>query len=99
MGERGVPMNQSTIYRWVQRYAPAVEKRLRCIGGVRIRRPGERTKLTWRFVINGRTCTELSTSIDTRSILLADPDSRVAKRFLGKPSNSMWIAPHLVNAT
>lgn len=25
MGERGVPVDHSTIYRWVQRYAPEIE--------------------------------------------------------------------------
>jgi transposase-like protein len=29
MGERGVPLDHSTIYRWVQKYAPEIEKRLR----------------------------------------------------------------------
>jgi IS6 family transposase len=29
MGERGVRVDHSTIYRWVQRYAPEIEKRLR----------------------------------------------------------------------
>ena len=29
MGERGVLLDHSTIYRWVQRYAPQMEKRLR----------------------------------------------------------------------
>jgi len=29
MGERGVPVDHSTIYRWVQRYATEIEKRLR----------------------------------------------------------------------
>ena len=29
MGERGVPVDHSTIYRWVQRYAPEMDKRLR----------------------------------------------------------------------
>lgn len=29
MGERGMPVDHSTIYRWVQRYAPEIEKRLR----------------------------------------------------------------------
>ena len=28
-GERGVAVDHSTIYRWVQRYAPEIEKRLR----------------------------------------------------------------------
>jgi hypothetical protein len=29
MGERGVPVDHSTIFRWVQKYAPEIEKRLR----------------------------------------------------------------------
>ena len=29
MGERGVGVDHSTIYRWVQKYAPEIEKRLR----------------------------------------------------------------------
>ena len=29
MAERGVAVDHSTIYRWVQRYAPEIEKRLR----------------------------------------------------------------------
>jgi hypothetical protein len=29
MGERGVLLDHSTIYRWVQSYAPEIEKRLR----------------------------------------------------------------------
>ncbi len=29
MGERGVPVNHSTIYRWVKKYAPEIEKRRR----------------------------------------------------------------------
>src|SRR5208282_2623021 len=29
MGERGVSVDHSTIYRWVQKYAPEIEKRLR----------------------------------------------------------------------
>lgn len=28
MGECGVPVDHSTIYRWVQKYAPEIEKRL-----------------------------------------------------------------------
>ena len=29
MAERGVTVDHSTIYRWVQKYAPEIEKRLR----------------------------------------------------------------------
>ena len=30
MGERGVAVDHSTIYRWVQKCAPEIERRLRC---------------------------------------------------------------------
>ena len=30
MAERGVAVDHTTLYRWVQRYAPELEKRLRC---------------------------------------------------------------------
>ena len=29
LAERGVKVDHATIYRWVQRYAPEIEKRLR----------------------------------------------------------------------
>lgn len=29
-GERGMAIFHSTIYRWVQKFAPEIEKRLRC---------------------------------------------------------------------
>ena len=35
LAERGVNVDHSTIYRWVQRYAPEMEKRLRWYWGLR----------------------------------------------------------------
>ncbi len=32
LAERGLNVDHSTIYRWVQRYAPEMEKRLRWTG-------------------------------------------------------------------
>ncbi len=29
LGERGVPVDHTTIYRWVQRYAPVIQERLK----------------------------------------------------------------------
>ena len=43
LGERGVSVDHSTIYRWVQRYAPEIEKRLRWLW----RRP---RSTSWRTV-------------------------------------------------
>ena len=28
--ERGVPVDHTTVYRWVQRYGPQLDKRTRC---------------------------------------------------------------------
>ena len=71
MGELGVPVDHSTIYRWVQRYAPEIEKRLRWLW----RRPqstsGGLTRPISRFVVSGRTCTELLTSMETQSISIS----------------------------
>src|SRR5699024_5846858 len=32
LAERGISVDHTTIYRWVQCYAPEMEKRLRCLG-------------------------------------------------------------------
>jgi IS6 family transposase len=46
MGERGVSVDHSTIYRWRQRYAPEIEKRLRGSGVGRVRPAGASTRHT-----------------------------------------------------
>ena len=69
MTERGVAVDHSTIYRWVQRFAPEMEKRLRW----QWRWP---RSSSWRvdetYVKvrgpSGRICTVHSTSSGTRSI-------------------------------
>ena len=66
MLERGLHIDHSTIYRWVQHYAPALEKRCR---------PHlKATTDSWRWMKplskskeRGRTSTELSTPTGTRS--------------------------------
>jgi transposase-like protein len=45
MSERGVAVDPSTIFRWVQRYAPEVEKRIRPYRDL-AQAPGEWTRLT-----------------------------------------------------
>ena len=40
MGERGVGADHSTIYRWVQKYAPEIESGCGGTGGTRDRRVG-----------------------------------------------------------
>jgi IS6 family transposase len=54
--ERGVPVDHTTIYRWVQRYAPELDKRTRWY-----RRVGQWAAQSWRvdetyLRIGGRWC-------------------------------------------
>lgn len=44
LGERGVSVDHSTIYRWVQKYAPEIESCCAGSGAGRVRRAGEWTK-------------------------------------------------------
>jgi transposase, IS6 family len=71
MGERGVPVDHSTIYRWVQRYAPEIERRLRW----QWRRPrSTRWQVDETYVKvhgAGPICTERSTSLETRLISIS----------------------------
>jgi hypothetical protein len=46
LDERGVPVDHSTISRWVQKYAPEIEKRLRCSGVARDQQAGGSMRLT-----------------------------------------------------
>jgi transposase, IS6 family len=62
MAERGVSVDHSTIYRWVQRYAPEIEKRLRW----HWRRPRSGS---WR--VDETYVTEPSTSWATRLISIS----------------------------
>ncbi|MDT8481149.1 hypothetical protein RRF89_28890, partial [Escherichia coli] len=39
LAERGVNVDHSTIYRWVQRYAPEMEKRLGTVAKLAMRQP------------------------------------------------------------
>lgn len=86
MGERGVPVDHSTSYRWVQRYAPEIEKRLRW----QWRRP---KSTSWRVdetyvKVHGqwaylyRALDKHGNTIDF--YLSPTRNARAAKRFLGK---------------
>ena len=75
MTERGVAVDHSTIYRWVQHFAPEMERRLRwrntgrhMRGAGHGRGAGASTRPTSRSAASGRICTVRSTSSGTRSI-------------------------------
>ena len=101
MGERGVNVDHSTIYRWVQKYGPEIEKRLRW----QWRRPGStswrvdetyiKVRGEWSYLY--RAVDKHGNTIDfylspTRSM-------KAAKRFLGKALNGLkdWEKPHVIN--
>src|SRR5215213_8541410 len=94
MQERGVEVDPSTIFRWVQRYAPELEKRVRRYQG---HRPG-----SWRvdetYVRVGGRWKYLFRAIDKHGqlidFMLADRrNTRAAYRFLRKALKAMSDYP------
>jgi transposase-like protein len=90
MQERGVGVDASTIFRWVQRYAPELEKRVRWYQGYR--------SGSWRvdetYVRVGGQWKYLFRAIDKHGelidfMLLDRRNTRAAYRFLGKALNAM----------
>nr|WP_141305843.1 IS6 family transposase [Escherichia coli] len=98
LAERGVNVDHSTIYRWVQRYAPEMEKRLRWYW----RNPSDLCpwhmdetygQLRWAYL------TGPSTAGAALSIFISPPVSKAAYRFLGKILNNVkkWQIPRFIN--
>ena len=101
MSERGVSVDHSTIYRWVQKYAPEIEKRLRW----QWRQP---TSTSWRvdetyIKVRGqwtylyRAVDKFGNTIDF--YLSPTRNTAAAKRFLGKALNGLkdWEKPTVIN--
>jgi transposase-like protein len=61
MGERGVSVDPSTIYRWVQKYDPEIESDCAGSGVARSRRVGGLMRPTLRFAETGPICIGRST--------------------------------------
>ncbi|MBE3625638.1 IS6-like element IS26 family transposase, partial [Escherichia coli] len=102
LAERGVNVDHSTIYRWVQRYAPEMEKRLRWYW----RNPSD--LCPWHMdetyvKVNGRWA-YLYRAVDSRGrtvdfYLSSRRNSKAAYRFLGKILNNVkkWQIPRFIN--
>ncbi len=102
MKERGVDVDHSTIYRWVQRYAPEIEKRLRPYW----RRAGFRQ--SWRvdetyIKVKGK-WTYFYRAVDSEGntidyYLSHTRNAKAAKRFLGKALGGFkeWEKPRVIN--
>jgi transposase-like protein len=101
MGERGVSVDHSTIYRWVQKYAPEIEKRLRW----QWRRPQSTSwrvdetyvKVRGKWTYLYRALDKLGNTIDF--YLSPTRNAKAAKRFLGKALNGLkaWEKPQVIN--
>src|SRR6266508_2355088 len=85
MRERGLSLDHTTIYRWVQAYAPEFEKRIR--PQLRLTNDSYRVEETY-ININGE-WKYLTRAVDSTGqtidfLLSAKRDSRAAKRFFRK---------------
>ena len=101
MTERGVAVDHSTIYRWVQRFAPEMEKRLRW----QWRRPRSRSwridetyvrvRGQWAYLY--RALDKFGNTLDF--YLSSTRNTKAAKRFLGKALNGLkdWELPEVLN--
>src|SRR5687767_14103725 len=82
LADRGVEVDHTTMYRWVQRFAPELEKRMRrhlrpCRGPWHVDETYVRVGGTWRYLY--RAVDGTGQTIDFR--LSAKRDKRAAKRF------------------
>lgn len=101
MGERGASVDHSTIYRWVQKYAPEIEKRLRWYW----RRPQSTSwrvdetcvKVRGQWTYFYRAVDKFGNTIDF--YLSPTRNAKAAKRFLGKALNGLkdWEKPTVIN--
>lgn len=101
LGERGVKVDHTTIYRWVQRYAPMIKERLKWYW-----RP--RSGLSWKadetyIKVKGK-WVYLYRAIDKRGrtvdfYLSPTRNTKAAKRFLGKALRGLkeWEMPSTIN--
>ena len=100
--ERGVSVDHTTIYRWVQAYAPEIERRLRwhCRPGSlsrswRVDETYIRVKGKWAYLY--RAVNSRGDTIDFH--LSQTRNAKAAKRFLGKALRACkeWEKPFVIN--
>jgi transposase, IS6 family len=89
MAERGLSVDHTTIYRWVQRYAPELEKRCRphlkaCNDSWKVDETYIKIKKTWMYLYRA-----VDSDGNTLEFLLSPTrDARAAKRFFEKALHS-----------
>jgi IS6 family transposase len=82
MQERGLSVHYSTIYRWVQRYAPEINKRIR----PHLKMSGMSYRVDETYIKVGKSCKYLYRAVDKEGqtiefMLSAKRDMSAAKRF------------------
>ncbi|MBC2887453.1 IS6 family transposase [Ochrobactrum sp. CM-21-5] len=101
MGERGVLVDHSTIYRWIQKYAPEMEKRLRwhwrrpLSTSWRVDETYVKVRGQWTYLY--RAVDKFGNTIDF--YLSPTRNAKAAKRFLGKALNGLkdWEKPTVIS--
>jgi len=101
MLERGLEVDHTTLYRWVQHYAPEIEKKLRWYWkpslGYSWRVDETYVKVKGKWVYLYRAIDKHGDTIDF--YLSQTRNGKAAKRFLGKALKSLkkWSHPHIIN--
>jgi transposase, IS6 family len=85
MRERGLDVGHSTVFRWVQRYAPEINKRIR----QHLKMSGASYRVDETYIRVGKSCKYLYRAVDKEGqaiefMLSAKRDVRAAKRFFKK---------------
>jgi transposase-like protein len=85
MKERGLDVDHSTVFRWVQRYAPEINKRIRH----HLKMSGTSYRVDDTYIKVGKSCKYLSRAVDKEDqtiefMLSAKRDVSAAKRFFKK---------------
>ena len=85
MKERGLGVDHSTVFRWVQRYAPEINKRIR----PHLKMSGASFRVDETYIKVGKTCKYLYRAVDKEGqtiefMLSAKRDVSAAKRFFKK---------------
>jgi transposase-like protein len=85
MRERGLEVDHSTVFRWVQRYAPEINKRVR----PHLKMSGASYRVDETYIKVGKTCKYLYRAVDKQGntiefMLSAKRDVSAAKRFFKK---------------
>jgi IS6 family transposase len=85
MRERGLEVDHSTVFRWVQRYAPEINKRIR----PHLKMSGTSFRVDETYIKVGKTCKYLYRAVDKEGntiefMLSAKRDVSAAKRFFKK---------------